>query len=153
MFFRFFCLAKLKYSLRISALIFMKSPLIAENPTVCDDIEMARGPAVCSIDFWASRGSCKPACPPITEKKRPRNENEIQKNHSRVLDRAKIDLPLFDELGQTFQDSSVSDQIPDFCWDVCPKSSDLELHNASFPAHNSRITIYFEHFEVSVLFR
>ena len=45
--------------------IFGESPLIAENPTVCDDIEMAGCPAVCSIDFWGSRGQCKTACPPI----------------------------------------------------------------------------------------
>ena len=31
-------------------------------------------------------------------------------------------MPLFGELGQTSQDSSVSDQIPDFCWDVWPNS-------------------------------
>ena len=44
---------------------FGELPLIAENPTVCDDIEMAGCPAVCSIDFWGSRGQCKTACPPI----------------------------------------------------------------------------------------
>ena len=45
--------------------VFGELPLIAENPTVCDDIEMAGCPAVCSIDFWGSRGQCKTACPPI----------------------------------------------------------------------------------------
>ena len=47
---------------------------------------------------------------------------KFRKINSPTLDRAKIDLPLFGELGQTSQDSSVSDQIPDFCWDVCPNS-------------------------------
>ena len=41
-----------------------ESPLIAENPTICDCTEMARGLVVCSIDFSGSRGQCTPACPP-----------------------------------------------------------------------------------------
>ena len=45
--------------------VFGELPLIAENPTICDDIEMARGQVVCSIVCWGSRGQCKTACPPI----------------------------------------------------------------------------------------
>ena len=33
------------------------------------------------------------------------------------------------------------------------KNWDLELHNASFPAHNSLITTYFGHFEVFSIFK
>ena len=51
--------------LRQQKFVFGELPLIAENPTVCDDIEMAGCPAVCSIDFWGSRGTWKTACPPI----------------------------------------------------------------------------------------
>ena len=36
--------------------------------------------------------------------------------------RGKNQKPLFEELGQTSQDSWVSDQNPTLCWDVCPNS-------------------------------
>ena len=42
-----------------------ESPLIAENPTICDDIEMARGQVVWTLGFSWSRGQCTPASPPI----------------------------------------------------------------------------------------
>ena len=45
--------------------VFEELPLIAENLTVCDDIEMAGCPAVCSIDSWGCPGQWKTACPPI----------------------------------------------------------------------------------------
>ena len=99
-----------------------ESPLIAENPTVCDYVEMARGPAVCSIDFLGSRGSCKPACPPLTKKNAPATKMKIRETNSPILDRAKIDLPLFDELGQTSQDSCVSDPISVRSRDIWPNS-------------------------------